>query len=94
MTAMSSNRSIVRKGLNVVVVAGALVSATMAATSGAEAKPFKPIKFWPHHHHFWGAGLGLGLGLLGAAAYESYGCHWVRQYDAYGAYIGSVRVCE
>lgn len=90
MTAPSSTRSIVRKSLNVVVVASTLVAATMAATSGAEAKPF-----WPHHH-FWGPGLGLGIGLLGAAAaYEatSSDCHWISRYDAYGNYVGSVRVC-
>jgi hypothetical protein len=51
------------------------------------------------HHGGWGRGmgLGLGLGLLGAAAYGAYGsgpvCHWRSQYDAYGEYIGRVRVC-
>jgi len=53
----------------------------------------------------WGVGLGIGLGvgaLVGAAAASSYGpayvvtpgyrtCHWVRQFDAYGNYIG--RTC-
>jgi hypothetical protein len=54
----------------------------------------------------WGVGLGIGLGvgaLLGAAAASSYGpayvvtpgyrtCHWVRQFDAYGNYVGKACV--
>ena len=46
----------------------------------------------------WGAGLGIGLG-VGAAAASTYApayvvtpgyrtCHWVRQFDAYGNYVG------
>jgi hypothetical protein len=56
----------------------------------------------------WGVGLGIGLGVgaLAAAAssYPYYGgpayvvapgyrpCHWVRQFDAYGNYIGKACV--
>jgi 4-amino-4-deoxy-L-arabinose transferase-like glycosyltransferase len=54
----------------------------------------------------WGVGLGIGLGvgaLVGAAAASSYGpayvvtpgyrpCHWVRQFDAYGNYVGKACV--
>ena len=54
----------------------------------------------------WGVGLGIGLGvgaLVGAAAASTYGpayvltpgyrtCHWVRQFDAYGNYIGKTCV--
>jgi hypothetical protein len=54
----------------------------------------------------WGLGLGLGIGLgalVGAAAASSYApayvvtpgyrpCHWVRQFDAYGNYIGKTCV--
>jgi hypothetical protein len=54
----------------------------------------------------WGVGLGIGLGvgaLVGAAAASSYApayvvtpgyrtCHWVRQFDAYGNYIGKACV--
>jgi len=54
----------------------------------------------------WGVGLGIGLGvgaLVGAAAASSYApayvvtpgyrtCHWVRQFDAYGNYIGKTCV--
>jgi hypothetical protein len=56
-----------------------------------------------------GIGFGIGAGLLGAAVvgsaiaasgpgyyYGDYGyrrCGWVRQFDAYGNYIGRVRTC-
>ena len=54
----------------------------------------------------WGVGLGIGLGvgaLVGALAASSYApayvvtpgyrtCHWVRQFDAYGNYIGKACV--
>ncbi len=54
----------------------------------------------------WGLGLGIGLGvgaLVGAAAASSYApayvvtpgyrtCHWVRQFDAYGNYMGKTCV--
>jgi len=52
----------------------------------------------------WGVGIGLGVGaLVGAAAASSYApaygvtpgyrtCHWVRQFDAYGNYIGKACV--
>lgn len=52
----------------------------------------------------WGAAVGAGIAaglILGAAAAHapaySYGykrCHWVRNYDAYGYYIGKSRVCR
>jgi hypothetical protein len=50
---------------------------------------------------------GLGAGLLGAAIvgsaiaasndgyyYNGYRCGWVRQFDAYGNYMGRVRACN
>lgn len=54
-----------------------------------------------------GLGLGIAAGVIGAAAvgaavangpyYDGYygyrRCGWVRQYDAYGNYIGRVRTC-
>lgn len=90
MSAPSSN-SLLRKGLNVVVLAGALSASILAGASGAEAKPM-----WPDH--FWAPGLGLGIGLLAASAATTtyYGpeCQWVRQYDIDGNYLGRVRVCE
>jgi hypothetical protein len=55
----------------------------------------------------WGAGLGIGLAagaLLGVAAAPAYAyapayvvpayrCYWSPRYNAWGAYVGSVRVC-
>ncbi len=89
MSAISSS-SIIRKGLNAIILAGALSAAVVASASGAQAKPM-----WPDH--FWAPGLGLGVGLLAATAVStSYGpeCQWVRQYDIDGNYLGRVRVCE
>jgi hypothetical protein len=63
----------------------ALALAALAVTGGiastttqAEARPF-------------GLGWGVGAGLVGAAVV---GCGWVRQFDAYGNYIGRVRTCN
>ena len=78
----------------------ALALAAIAATgsiastvTSAEAHGFHP-------------GWGIGAGLVGAAVvgsaiaasnpYPSYGyrhCGWVRQFDAYGNYVGRVRSC-
>lgn len=52
-----------------------------------------------------GLGLGIAAGVIGAAAvgsaiaadgyYDGYRrCGWVRQYDAFGNYVGRVRVCD
>ncbi|MBN9006274.1 MAG: hypothetical protein J0H40_12765 [Rhizobiales bacterium] len=53
-----------------------------------------------------GLGLGIAAGVIGAAAvgsaiaadgyyYDGYRrCGWVRQYDAFGNYLGRVRVCN
>jgi hypothetical protein len=53
-----------------------------------------------------GLGLGIAAGVIGAAAvgsaiaaddyyYDGYRrCDWVRQYDAFGNYLGRVRVCN
>ena len=66
---------------------------TIATTTQAQAKPF-------------GLGWGVGAGLVGAAIVGSaiaandgyYGgyrrCGWVRQFDAYGNYMGRVRTCN
>jgi hypothetical protein len=67
------------------------LAGTFAATSEVQARPR------------WGTALGLGIGagvLLGAAAahsYPAYGyrrCRFVRQFDAYGYYVGTVQVCD
>lgn len=72
----------------------AVTTAVTASTQPAEAKGF-------------GVGAGIAAGLIGAAVvgsaiaandgyYYSDGyrrCGWVRQFDAYGNYIGRVRSC-
>jgi hypothetical protein len=79
-----------------VALAALAVTGTLASTTTqAQAKPF-------------GLGWGVGAGLVGAAIVGSaiaasndgyyYGagyrrCGWVRQFDAYGNYMGRVRSC-
>jgi hypothetical protein len=73
-----------------VAVATLALAGTLVTSSEVQARPR------------WGAlGLGIGAGvLLGAAAahaYPVYGyqrCRFVRQFDAYGYYVGTVRVCD
>jgi hypothetical protein len=76
----------------------ALALATLAVTGGmastqAEAKPL-----------YWGVGAGLvGAAVVSSAIaasaspvyyYDGYRrCGWVRQFDAFGNYIGRVRTC-
>jgi len=75
------------------VLATLAVTGSIASTTQAEAK---------------GLGWGIGAGLVGAAVvgsaiaasndgYYGYGyrrCGWVRQFDAYGNYMGRVRTCN
>jgi hypothetical protein len=72
-------------------VAALTLAGTLAATSEVQARPR------------WGAALGVGIAagvLFGAAAHSYqpvYGyrrCQFVRQFDAYGNYLGNVRVCD
>ena len=71
----------------------AVTGSIATTTTAAEAKPFGP-------------GWAIGAGLVGAAVvgsaiaanngydYDGYRrCGWVRQFDAYGNYIGRVRSC-
>lgn len=74
------------------VAALAATGSIASTTTSAEAHGIHP-------------GWGIGAGLLGAAVvgsaiaatapYPAYGyrCGWVRQYDAFGRYIGSVNTC-
>lgn len=66
------------------------VTGTIASTTQAQAKPLH-----------WGAGL-VGAAIVGTAIaasgpgyyYDGYRrCGWVRQFDAFGNYIGRVRTC-
>jgi hypothetical protein len=78
----------------IAVVAVAVLAATgsiASSTASAEAHGF---------HHGWGIGAGLvGAAIVGSAIaattpypyYER--CGWVRQYDAFGRYMGRVNTC-
>jgi hypothetical protein len=79
------------------VLTATLVTAVAATSSEAEARGWG-----------WGPALGVGIAagaLIGAAAAGAYApgyyydpafprCHRVPQYDAYGNYVGSIRVCN
>ncbi len=74
-------------------VAGLAVTSSIASTTtAAEAHGF---------HHGWGIGAGLlgtaivGSAIAATAPYPAYGyrCGWVRQFDAFGRYIGTVNTC-
>jgi hypothetical protein len=72
----------------------ALAIAALAAT-GSIASTTPSAQAHGFHH-----GFGLGAGLLGAAivgtaiaATTQPHCGWVRQFDAFGRYVGSVNTC-
>jgi hypothetical protein len=84
-------KSKIAAALAVVTLAGGLAIPTSSAQAG----------------HGWGIGAGiLGGAIVGAAVANSaaYGgtyyvdgyrrCRWERQYDAYGFYVGTVKVCR
>ena len=86
---MSIKTRIAAVALTALAVTGTIAS----TTSQAEARPY-------------GLGWGVGAGLVGAAIvgsaiaandgyyYNGYRrCAWVRQFDAYGRYVGRVRSC-
>jgi len=87
---MSIKTKIAALALATLAVTGSLASTTTQAQAGGS-----------------GLGWGIGAGLLGAAVVGSaiaandgyyYGgyrrCGWVRQFDAYGNYMGRVRTCN
>ena len=68
------------------------VTGTIASTTQAQAKPLG-----------WGIGAGLvGAAIVGSAIaasndgyyYDGRRCGFVRQFDAYGNYMGRVRTCN
>ena len=80
------------------LAAATLGTAALATSGEAQAR-----------HRGWGwGGVGLGIAagaMIGAAAasnayagpYQGYygpRCRWVRQYDAYGYYAGTAKVCR
>jgi hypothetical protein len=89
---MESVMSIKTKIAAVAVAGLALSGGFAATTTQAQAG-----------HHGVGIGLGIATGALVGAAiasgayadgYAYRRCGWVRQYDAYGHYIGRVRTCN
>jgi len=83
----------IKTGIAALALATLAVTGSIASTTQAEAQ---------------GLGWGIGAGLLGAAVvgsaiaasndgyyYDGYRrCGWVRQFDAYGNYMGRVRTCN
>ncbi|MFZ5732070.1 MAG: hypothetical protein ACOY4O_05005 [Pseudomonadota bacterium] len=82
------------------IAALALAALTVTGGIAASSQPAEA-----GHRH--GLGLGIAAGVLGAAVvgsaiaagspgyyYDGYRrCGWVRQYDAWGNYVGKVRTC-
>jgi hypothetical protein len=87
---MSIKTTIAAFALTALVATGTFAS----STHQADAKPFGPG---------WGVGAGIvGAAIVGSAIaasndgyYDGYRrCSWVRQFDAYGNYMGRVRTCN
>jgi hypothetical protein len=85
----------IKTKLAAVAVAAVAAGSFTSTTTPAEAHGF---------HAGWGIGAGLvGAAIVGSAVaattpypyyYGGYAhCGWVRQFDAYGHYIGAVRSC-
>jgi len=91
--------SMIRRGMSVLVIGGALVVTALAGSTGAQANGFGGHGFGGHGrgHHGWGHGGGFGLA-VGLGGDDYYGstrvCSWQRQFDADGDYLGRVRVCH
>jgi hypothetical protein len=77
----------------------AVAVAALVATGGIASTTTSADAHGFHHGPGFGAGL-LGAAIVGSAIAAStpapvygYRCGWVRQYDAFGRYIGSVNSC-
>jgi hypothetical protein len=82
---MTKFTKIAATGLAALTIAVGALSVSTEAQAG-------PKKWGPV-----GVGIGLGIlatGIIAEAAYaNSYRCGWVEQYNAYGEYIGTRKVC-
>jgi hypothetical protein len=88
---MEYSMSFKTKFAAVAVAALAATGSIASTTTSAQAGGFHPG---------WGIGAGLvGAAIVGTAIAASqpypygYRCGWVRQYDAFGRYVGSVNTC-
>jgi hypothetical protein len=93
---METMMSIKTKIAALAVAALAVTGGVASTTTAAEAHGF---------HHGWGIGAGLlGAAVVGSAIaasnpypyyyYDGYHrCGWIRRFDAFGNYIGTVRSC-
>jgi hypothetical protein len=83
---MELSMSIKSKIAALAVAALAVTGSIASTTTAAEAHGFHPG---------WGLGAGLaGAVIVGSAiAATTPRCGWVRQYDAFGRYIGNVNTC-
>lgn len=89
-------KSKIAASLAIVAVAASLTVPTGAANAGG------------HHHHGWGiAGAVIGTAIVAGAVANSYAepvyggyydgyrrCRFERQYDSYGYYVGTAKVCR
>jgi hypothetical protein len=101
ITRMETMMSIKTRIAAVAVAALAVTGGVASTTTSAEAHGFYHGGF----HHGWGFGAGLlGAAVVGSAIaasnsypsdyYDGYHrCGWVRRFDAFGNYIGTVRGC-
>ena len=86
-------KSKIAAGLAIVAVAASLTVPTSAANAGG------------YHHHGWGiAGAVIGTAIVAGAVANSYAepvyvddyrrCRFERRYNAYGDYVGTMKVCR
>jgi alpha-D-ribose 1-methylphosphonate 5-phosphate C-P lyase len=78
-------------------IGAALLAAVTLGTAAIATSGEAQARHWG----WGGVGLGIAAGaLIGAAAANAYAepayyrCRFVRQYDAYGYYIGTAKVCR
>jgi hypothetical protein len=106
ITRMETMMSIKTRIAAVAVAALAVTGGVASTTTSAEAHGFYHGGFYHGgFHHGWGFGAGLlGAAVVGSAIaasnsypsdyYDGYHrCGWVRRFDAFGNYIGTVRGC-
>ena len=75
------------------------IAAAVAALALGTTVMASQAQAHPHFHGGWapfGAGIVAGA-IIGSAVADGgyyYNCHWVRQYDQWGNYVGRAKVCN